>query len=101
MSEHSSLKIFVSYSRHDEAFARRIAVDLIARGAETWLDVKDIVIGANWGDSIEAGLKATNTMVLIITPDSMASSNVELECQDFFANKKQIIPNLLQAATVS
>src|SRR5260221_6871298 len=101
MSQNPTLKLFISYSRVDETFARRMATDLIARGAEAWLDVKDIPGGANWGDSIGAGLKATNTMILIMTPDSMASENVKLEWQDFFDDRKRIVPVLLKPTDVS
>jgi hypothetical protein len=41
-------KIFVSYSRTDEEFARRLATDLDRLGADLWIDVDDIPPGVNW-----------------------------------------------------
>src|SRR5689334_9010637 len=94
-------RLFISYSRHDEPFADRLANDLIAAGFEIWLDRKDILPGANWGQSIQEGLDAGEIMLLVVTPESMASNNVALEWQYYFDNGKQIIPLRLHPAKMS
>jgi hypothetical protein len=42
MSTDSTTRIFISYSRHDEDFARRLATSLSDMGADVWIDVEDI-----------------------------------------------------------
>jgi TolB protein len=95
------LHIFISYSRSDEVFARRLATDLISKGADVWLDVIRIVGGQDWGEAIQAGLDSANTMVLIISPKSMESKNVGDEWKYYLDNGKRIVPVLLEPATVS
>ncbi|MBX3065935.1 MAG: TIR domain-containing protein [Anaerolineae bacterium] len=92
MSSEASLRIFISYSRTDEAFARQLAARLEQDGAEIWLDVDDIPAGANWSNAIQEGLRLCQVMILIFSPESLASPNVETEWQDFFDNRKPIIP---------
>jgi hypothetical protein len=38
-------RIFISYARNHEEFARKLATSLSADGASIWLDVKDIPAG--------------------------------------------------------
>ena len=85
-------KIFISYSRQDEEFAQQIATDLDRLGASIWLDVDDIPPGVNWSSAIQQGLDTCDTLLLIISPDSMESSNVMDEWQYFRDESKPIIP---------
>ncbi len=87
-------RVFISYSRVDEAFARRLATDLDRLGAEVWIDVDDIPPGANWSTAIQQGLDTCDALVLIISPDSMASKNVEDEWQYVRDESKAILPVL-------
>ena len=49
-------KIFVSYSRHDEAFARKIAVWLAKTlNMGVWIDIDDIQPGVKWSAAIQDG----------------------------------------------
>ncbi len=85
-------KIFISYSRQDEEFAQQIATDLDRLGASIWLDVDDIPPGVNWSSAIQQGLDTCDSLLLIISPDSMESSNVTDEWQYFRDESKPIIP---------
>ena len=94
-SEQEKIRVFVSYSRNDEDFARKITATLINFGFDVWLDVERIPSGANWANTIHEGLTESSIMLLILTPDSMKSENVEREWQ-FYLNevKKPVIPVL-------
>ncbi len=85
-------KVFISYSRKDEEFARQIATDLDRLGASIWLDVDDIPPGVNWSSAIQQGLDNCDTLLLVVSPDSMDSSNVTDEWQYFRDEGKPIIP---------
>lgn len=84
--------IFISYSRRDEYFARCLAADLQESGAGIWIDVDDIPAGAKWSTAIQEGLRTCDVLILIISPDSMESVNVEDEWQYFLDKNKPIIP---------
>ena len=87
-------RVFISYSRVDEDFARRLATDLDRLGAEVWIDVDDIPPGANWSTAIQQGLDTCDALVLVISPDSMTSKNVEDEWQYVRDESKAILPVL-------
>lgn len=92
--------IFISYSRIDEAFARRLAAALSNAGADIWLDVEDIPAGMNWSSAIQEGLDKCDLMIVIISPESMASRNVANEWQFYLDENKPVVPVLLRKARV-
>ena len=93
-------RLFVSYSRKDESFVQRLVSHLDSLGADIWLDIEDIPVGMKWSTAIQHGLKTCELMLLIISPDSMASTNVEDEWQYYLDEKKPIVPILLHPAEI-
>lgn len=94
-------QVFISYSRTDEAFARKLAAWISKTlDIEIWIDIDDIPPGMKWSQAIQQGLDLCQVMIVIITPDSMASRNVEDEWQYFLDSRKPIIPLLLKSADV-
>ncbi len=93
-------QIFISYSRKDEAFARRLTTSLCLLGAEVWIDLEDIPLGVKWSTAIQEGLNESEVMIIILSPDSMASSNVEDEWQYFLDQKKPVVPVLLRPCSI-
>ncbi len=93
-------RIFISYSRDDEAFARRLAADLDRLGADIWIDVDDIPPGMKWSTAIQQGLDSCDVMIVILSPDSMASINVEDEWQYFMDRGRPVIPVLWRRTRV-
>jgi formylglycine-generating enzyme required for sulfatase activity len=93
-------RIFISYSRRDEAFARKLATSLSQMGADIWIDVEDIPAGMKWSSAIQEGLDSGNLLIVIISPDSMASRNVEDEWQYYLDNHKPVIPVLLHPSKI-
>jgi hypothetical protein len=87
-------RIFISYARIDEPFARQLAAALSKAEADVWLDVEDIPAGMNWSSAIQQGLNACELMIVILSPESMASRNVENEWQFYLDEQKPIIPVL-------
>lgn len=89
-------QVFISYSRLDEIFARQLAADLDRDGLDVWIDVEDIPPGANWSNAINDGLNKADLMLLILTPNSVDSKNVEDEWQYFHNLGKPLIPLWLE-----
>lgn len=93
-------KIFISYSRQDAPFARRLASALSDAGADVWIDVEDIPAGMKWSTAIQEGLYQCEAMLVIISPYSMKSTNVEDEWQFYLDKRKVVIPVRLHPAEV-
>ena len=93
-------RIFISYSRKDEAFARRLAESLSNMGADVWIDIEDIPAGMKWSRAIQQGLDTGQLIIVVISPDSMASSNVEDEWQYYLDQDKPVVPVLLRPARI-
>lgn len=93
-------RIFISYSRADEPFARRLATSLSQMGADVWIDIEDIPVGMKWSSAVQQGLDTGDLIIVIISPDSMASHNVEDEWQYYLDNGKPVLPVLLKPAKI-
>ena len=90
--------VFISYSRKDKEFAIRLAADLEGKGTKVWIDQSGIQAGDQWRKSIQQALDGCKALVLIISPDSMASEYVEKEWQYILTKGKRIIPVLYRTA---
>lgn len=91
---------FISYSRTDIDFAQQLTQNLSELGCDTWIDVVNIPAGVKWSTAIQQGLDSCDALVLVVSPASMASSNVEDEWQYFLDHKKKVIPVIYQPAKV-
>lgn len=59
-------KVFVSYSRDDQAAARSLASELDAQGNEVWLSGDALVAGKRWADQTSEAMRSANVVVLLI-----------------------------------
>ena len=84
--------VFVSYSRRDTEFVRRLVEGLQARGKEVWLDTEGIRDGEVFPDAIRSAVEGSNAFVLVISPDSIASSFCDQEVDHAVEHHKQIVP---------
>jgi len=84
--------IFVSYSRKDSGFVRRLTDALTARDYESWVDWEDIPHTADWWAEIEAGIDAANTFVFVISPFSVESKICRDEVDYAVQSNKRIVP---------
>lgn len=91
---------FFSYSREDSAFALRLAGDLKAAGANVWLDQLDIIPGERWARSVESALNSSPRLLVILSPASASSTNVQDEVNFALEERKTIIPVLFRDCKV-
>jgi hypothetical protein len=94
----SVVKIFLSYCRDDENFARQLAYNLRRLGASVWIDVEAIRAGSKWSREVQQGLDMCEVMLVVVSPESMASDNVEDEWQYYREKDKPIVPILYKPA---
>jgi hypothetical protein len=92
--------LFISYSRKDERFARQLAESLSEAGIDVWIDVDDIPAGMKWSTAVQRGLALCEVMVVVITPEAMASRNVEDEWQYYLDQGKPVVPVLRKPASI-
>ncbi|MBK9780304.1 MAG: SUMF1/EgtB/PvdO family nonheme iron enzyme [Anaerolineales bacterium] len=86
-------RIFVSYSRKDLTFIERLAADLEGQGCDVWYDLSGLDGGSRWVDEIEKQIKQRPFMIVVLSPDSIASEYVNEEV--VFAKQlktKKVIP---------
>lgn len=72
-------KVFLSYARHDVDFSTRLANHLVRERIDVWLDVYRIEPGRSWARQIGEALDACDVLLLVLSPESAASPNVEDE----------------------
>lgn len=78
-SSESSFSCFISYARHDEAFAASLANDLSLAGVNCWRDAQDIRAGAYWQDEIRRAINASDKMLITLSGASLNSRAVGIE----------------------
>ena len=88
--------IFLSYSRHDEAFVRRLADALDAAGKDVWVDLDDIRKGADWHAKMLAGIESARVVVPVLSPDFAASGPCAEEIEHALEHNKRLVPVLLR-----
>lgn len=85
-------KVFISYSRKDFPFVKRLAADLKEAGVDVWYDMSNLGVGSRWRAEIETAIKTCQFVIVVLSPDSINSEWVEREF--LFASNlgRQILP---------
>jgi TIR domain len=66
-------KVFISYSRRDMAFADQLELALEARGFSAAIDRDEIYAFEEWWKRIETLIAGADTVIFVLSPDSVAS----------------------------
>ncbi|MEQ8972676.1 MAG: toll/interleukin-1 receptor domain-containing protein [Coleofasciculus sp. C1-SOL-03] len=69
----TSLDVFISYSRADADFARKLNDELQLQGKRTWFDQESIASGADFTQEIHGGIEACDNFLFILSPRSVNS----------------------------
>ena len=93
-------QIFVSYSRKDIDFARKLAGDLEKAGYDVWWDLTDLRGGDDWVKTIPAAIASSQHVIVVLTPDAIESEWVRKEYTQALSLHKKIIPILLKPGSV-
>jgi WD40 repeat protein len=84
--------VFISYSRKDIAFARRLHAGLIGAGLDTWIDWEDIAPSTDWMEEIQESIEQAETFIFIISSRSVTSETCSHEVTHAADNHKRLIP---------
>jgi len=85
-------EVFISYSRRDKDFVRRLGDGLVAHNREAWVDWKDIPLTSEWQQEILRNIETADNFIFIISPDSVASIPCKQEIEHAAANNKKMLP---------
>jgi len=86
--------VFISYSRKDLPFARKLFDSIKALDKEVWADFEDIPKAADWWKEIQAGIDASDSFIFIISPDSVRSDICRQEVDHAMSKGKRFLPLL-------
>src|SRR6266404_4506387 len=85
-------EVFISYSRKDTHFVRRLDEALKSRGREAWVDWEDIRPTEEWMQAIYGAIEGADTFIFVLTPDSVASVVCGREIAHAAAHNKRMVP---------
>ncbi|HEX8743522.1 MAG TPA: TIR domain-containing protein [Thermoleophilaceae bacterium] len=89
--------LFISYARTDTEFVRRLHARLLEAGKKSYVDFSDIPQWSeDWQRDLYAQIDASDTIVVVVSPDSIGSPNVGRELDRAIAAKKRLKPILLR-----
>ncbi|QYZ64665.1 MAG: toll/interleukin-1 receptor domain-containing protein [Gammaproteobacteria bacterium (ex Lamellibrachia satsuma)] len=87
---------FISYSRKDAAKADLVVEHLRLNGLTSWRDTDDrIPPGNRWRVELKRAIEAAGCLIVIVTPDALASSEVAQEAQHGNNCGKPLVPLIL------
>jgi WD40 repeat protein len=89
--------VFVSYSRRDAEFVRRLVETLESRGKDVWVDIEGIRDAEVFPAALRNAVEGSDGFVFVISPDSVASRFCEQEVAHAVELNKRIVPLLVRA----
>src|SRR5688572_11604369 len=90
-------RVFICYSRRDSEFVNAFVHDLNMAGVNTWYDVNDISRDTasnsqTWRRSVDRALRECTHMIVVLSPNSVGSEEVEAEWNYFLKQKRPLFP---------
>src|SRR3990172_3083850 len=87
-------KIFISYSRRDKLFARKLHNAVKAAGIDAWVDWEGIPLSSDWMKEITIAIEGSDAFVFVTSPDSINSKYCIEELELGIKYNKKILPVL-------
>lgn len=87
-------KIFISYSRKDKLFVRKLNEAIDSAGIDAWVDWEGIPLSSDWMAEITSAIEGGDAFVFVISPDSLKSQICQNELELGIKYNKKIIPVL-------
>jgi hypothetical protein len=87
-------KVFISYSRKNKEFVKKLNDALDNSGVEAWVDWEGIPPSADWMAEISGAIEGADAFIFVISPDSLASKVCGDELELGLKYNKRLIPVL-------
>lgn len=98
MSPHFSkdnLEVFISYSRRDMAVVDALATALNSRGFKVLIDRRSLPFGERWPAELSELIRRCDTVVWVISTDSVQSKWVNWELDEVAKRAKRLVPVII------
>ena len=92
--------VFLSYTGADEAWAKQLKARMVESGLSVWLACDDVLPGAPIPSAIEIAMTASAAVVIVVSPESLASGWVRQEYETAVTLRTRLFPVLLRTATL-
>jgi hypothetical protein len=89
-------KVFISYSRKDIEFAKKLTDELQKSDLDFWIDWEGIPPTVDWWKEIEKGIEEADIFIFLISPDSATSKICRQEIEHAVKNGKRLIPLIVR-----
>ena len=89
-------KVFISYSRKDIKFAKRLTGELKKSDLNFWIDWEGIPPTVDWWMEIEKGIEEADIFLFLLSPDSSKSEVCQREIDHAVKNGKRLIPFVIR-----
>jgi WD40 repeat protein len=90
--------VFISYSRKDKKFIKKLNDALDAAGVQAWVDWEGIELASDWREEIADAIKSSDAFIFVISPDSLKSKVCAEELDQGILYNKKLIPILYRKA---
>lgn len=87
-------RVFISYSRKDKLFVRKLNDAIDAAGIDAWVDWEGIELASDWMSRITDAIQSSDAFLFVISPDSLKSKICAEELEISIRLNKKIIPIL-------
>lgn len=84
--------LFISYSRKDIDFARKLTEAFEGQDLDFWIDWEGIPPSVDWWKEIEKGIEEADIFLFLLSPDSITSKICKQEIDHAIKNGKRLIP---------
>jgi hypothetical protein len=91
-AEERQLRVFISYSRTDSAFAAKLRENLLDNDFEAYLDQHDIAPGEPWRERLSGLITRADTVVFCLSPHFIKSDICDWEVNEAERFGKRLIP---------
>lgn len=90
-------QVFLSYSEEDMEVQEKIRRQLVRAGLTVWVNTQDIRTADDFQAAINQGIEKTDNIVLLLSPNSLASQYCQQELSYARRYHKRIVPLLVTA----
>jgi predicted ATPase len=84
--------IFISYAHADSPFVDRLEADLRTQGFDPWVDRQRLAGGQRWRRELQDAVERAQVLLIVLSPDAVASENVQIEYDYVLELGKVVIP---------
>ncbi len=89
-------QFFMSYSREDASYQKRVLNELRQRGIKVWVDTENLIPGSpTWEREIERAIRSAAGIIVLLSPEANNSEWVRREISFAEQNQKRIFPVLI------